>query len=340
MSLKIKCFFSLVCFLFCTCILLASFTYKVQSIPTGYMRISFNDGIICLVRSKPASVLVFDQSGQFLSEITFNLSYPVSAVHVAGMIYVSDYYRSSVMVYTIFGAFLKRIEVGKYPTMVKVFRENVYVVCSGDSTVYRINIWKNVVEEKLTFDSPTLYFEPFQDEVVYLYYYDTGKTLEIRQGLRRKVVNLQNLKNPVKYYRGDEGEYLLGYTDGILVKLNEGKEVWRVNLPDFARDFVVLNDSLVVTSLFEPVLSFVSTRDGKLIKQIKLPNPTHKILSVADKLVTLNHLPGEVYIVDPTTGNFETIKVGEYAIEMVKINDQTFVVLCCDSGELFFFVKS
>ncbi len=325
-------------FLFLLSARVFSFSYTVNriSIPEGYIRMSFNDGILCVVRSKPASVLVFDENGNFLSELTLNLSYPVNAVHVAGMVYVSDYYRSAVMVYTIQGAFLKRIDVGKYPTTLKVYRESVYVACSFDSSVYQINIWTNSIVEKVNFDVSTLYFEVLEDGIVYLYYFDDSKTFEIRNKSRRETIVLNNLKNPLKYYKTVEGEYLLGYSDGILVRLNNNKEVWRVNLPDFARDFVVSRDFIAVTSLLEPVISLVS-HDGKLLKQIRLPNATHRILFLNNTIVALNHLPGQVYFVNPMNDKVETVDVGEYAIEMVRTSQNGFVVLCSDSGDLYFF---
>ncbi len=324
--------------LFILLIFVSSFAYnfRIVKISEGYSRLSFNDGILCLVRSKPASVLVFDESGMLLSEITLNLSYPVSAIHVAGMVYVSDYYRSSVMVYTTSGAFLKRIDVGRYPTTLRVFRDNVYVVCSGDNSVYKINIWRKVVEEKLAFDSSTLYFEVLNGKIFYMYYFDNDKTFEIREGSKRQVISLKNLRNPLKYYKHVDKEFLLGYTDGILVCLKDDKELWRINLPDYARDFVVSDDFIAVTSLLDPVISLVS-HDGKLIKQIKLAGTTHKILNVGKKLIALNHLPGELYFIDLLNNRIETINVGTYAIDMVQTGRNSFVVLCSDSGELYFF---
>ncbi|MEJ5230153.1 MAG: hypothetical protein WHT65_09145, partial [Pseudothermotoga sp.] len=300
---------------------------------SGYSRVSFSDGMICLVRSQPASVLVLTESGKVISEISIGLSYPVNAVHKAGVVFVSDYYKASVMVYTIFGRLLKRINVGPYPTTIKLIGTKLYVSCSGDSSVYRIDSFSQEVEAKSSFKSASLYFEVFGDQLLYLYYFDTDKTYE-RTGQSSKTVKVNNLKNPVEYVEKGGYGYLLGYTDGMLVCLKNDLEVWRVNLSDFARDMVLTEKYIVVTSLLDPIATFVSY-DGKVLKKIQLPNVTHRVLYVDNKFVFLNHSPGEVYIVDQFGDSMQTVKVGSYAVEMVQISEYQIAVLCSDSGELY-----
>jgi len=313
----------------------AVFAYGVTTtyLGSGYSRILFNDGMICLVRSQPASVLVLTESGKIISEISIGLSYPISALHKAGVVFVSDYYKASVMVYTIFGRLLKRITVGPYPTTIKLVGTKVYVSCSGDSSVYRIDSLSQEVEAKFSFKSASLYFEVFGDQLLYLYYFDTDKTYE-RTGQNSKTVRINNLKNPVKYVEKDGRGYLLGYTDGIVVCLKDDREIWRVNLSDFARDMVLTEKYIVVTSLLDPVATFVSY-DGNVVKKVQLPNVTHRVLCVDKKLVFLNHSPGEVYIVDQVSDSVQRVEVGSYAVEMVQISEYQIAVLCSDSGELY-----
>ncbi|MBC7123682.1 MAG: hypothetical protein H5T94_10695, partial [Pseudothermotoga sp.] len=130
---------SLLLYLLLTCSLLA---HRIESIGVGYgyTKMTLNEGIVCLIRPKPASVLVLTDSGQFLSEISVGLSYPVWAVHHAGNVFVSDYHRASVAVYTIFGRLVKRIQVGSYPTVLKTFGGKLYVLCSKNPSIYKVDL--------------------------------------------------------------------------------------------------------------------------------------------------------------------------------------------------------
>ncbi|MGB9820356.1 MAG: YncE family protein [Pseudothermotoga sp.] len=313
----------------------SAYGYETQSVYVGpgYSRISFRDGIICLTRSKPASVLVLTSEGKFVSEISVGLSYPVNAVHHAGMIFISDYYKASVMVYTIFGRLINKVDVGPYPTTLKFSNNRVYVACSGDKSVYRINCLTLEKEEKYVFQSASLYFEVINDELLYLYYFDTDRTYE-RVGGSKKIVKVSNLKNPVKYAEKDGFSYILGYADGIVVCLKNDNELWRVNLSDYAKDMVLANNYIATTSLLDPVMTLVSY-DGKVLKRISLPNVAHRVLYMDEKVVLLNHLPGEIYLVDTKTDEVQTIKVGSYAIDLVQISQSELAVLCTDSEELF-----
>ncbi|WP_041082253.1 hypothetical protein [Thermotoga profunda] len=320
--------------------LFISFTaqaYETRSIyiGSGYSRIFFNDGIICLVRSKPASVLVLTSDGKFVSDISIGLSYPVNAIHRSGMIFVSDYYKSSVLVYTIFGRLLKKITVGSYPTIIKSHKDKIYVVCSGDSSVYKIDAVSLEIQAKYTFHSASLYFEIFDNKLVFLYYFDTERTYEVVTEDRENTnFKIGNLRNPVRYFEKDGYTYILGYTDGIVVCLKDDKEMWRVNLSDFARDMVLTDDYIVVTSLLDSVATFVSY-DGRVVRKIPLPNVTHKVCKIDDRLIFLNHLPGQVYIYDSKNGNVQTVEIGDYAIDMVQISQYEIAILCSDSGELY-----
>ena len=75
--------FVLLFFLF-TC---SFFAYEIITIGVGYgyTKMTLNEGIVCLIRPKPVSVLILTDTGQFLSEISSGLSYPTWAVHHAGM---------------------------------------------------------------------------------------------------------------------------------------------------------------------------------------------------------------------------------------------------------------
>lgn len=323
--------------LFLLLIGLTFYAYETKSIYVGlgYSRISFNDGIICVVRSKPASVIVLTSDGRFISEIAIGLSYPVNAIHRSGMVFVSDYYKASVLVYTIFGRLIKKINVGTYPTSIKLDKNKIYVACSGDKSVYRIDTNSLDVENQYNFDSASLYFEIFHDKLVFLYYFDTDKTYEvITTDQKRTQLRINNLRNPIRYFEKNDRAYILGYTDGIVVCLKDGKEIWRVNSSDFAKDMILTDDYIVVTSLLESVATMISY-DGKIVKKIPLPNPTHKICRVKDKLVFLNHLPGQVYVYDHKNGVVKDLDVGTYAIDMVQISEYEVAVLCSDSGELY-----
>ncbi|ABV34340.1 MULTISPECIES: YncE family protein [Pseudothermotoga] len=316
----------------------SSFSYansvKITHIEAGYTRASYNDEIICLVRSQSPSVLVLNKNGKTISNITVGLSYPVSAIYKAGMVFISDYYKSSVMVYTMFGRFVKRIDVGSHPTTIKSFDGKIYVSCSKDSSVYEIDYQTLLVRKKYSFKSASPYFEVLDDKLVYLYFFDSDKSYEIVSE-NRVEVKVDNLKNPVKYIEKNGVSFLLGYTDGMLVCLKNNREMWRINLPDFARDMVLTENYIVVTSLLEPIASLI-TYTGEIAQKIILPNVSHRVLNMKEKLVFLNHLPGEVYIVDPEENSIETINVGTYALEMFKISESEVVVLCSDSGELYF----
>ncbi len=313
------------------------YAFETQSIyvGSGYSRISFSDGIICLVRSQPASVLVLTNQGKFIAEINMGLSYPVNAIHKDGMIFVTDYYKSSVMVYTLFGRLLKKIDVGRYPTTIKSSKNRIYVACSGDSSIYEINSTSLQVEERYTFNSASLYFEVFDGKIVYLYYFDSERTYQITTPDKKsKTVKIDNLRNPVCYFEKGSYAYILGYTDGVVVCLKDDKELWRVNLSDFARSMLLTDEYIVVVSLIDPVATMVSY-DGKILKKISLPNVAHRVFKIQNKLIFLNHLPGQVYVYDLSDGSVQTIEIGTYAIDMVQISQDEVCILCSDSGELY-----
>lgn len=328
-------------FLFLLVLCCSIFGHRIESIGIGpgYTKMSLSEGVVCLVRSKPASVLVLTDTGQFLSEISSGLSYPSWAVHHAGNIFVSDYHRSSVVVYTIFGRFLKRIQVGGYPTVLKIFDGKLYVACSKEPSIYRIDLQKLEVEDKFTFDSPTLYFEPNRDGIVYLHYYSSNKTIEL-VGSERKVVTIENFRTPLKCVQKNGRVYLLGYMDGKLACLDSSWRIlWQQNLDDLARDMLVLDDAIVVSSLIQSRLIFVDL-SGNILRYLFLPNPVHRLEQIKNFIVALNHVPGEIYLVDPRTGSIDTIPVGDYAVEMCKTIDERLLVLCSDSGQLFLITPS
>lgn len=324
-----------ICFLLLIYGVLSAYEVRSVYVGSGYSRISSNDGIICLVKSKPASVLVLTADGKFISDINVGLSYPVNAIHESGMIFISDYYKASVLVYTIFGRLVKKIDVGSYPTTIKLYKSKIYVTCSGDKSVYKIDSTSLQVERKYTFRSSSLYFEVFDDKFVFFYYFDTERTYEvITTDQKSTSIKIDNLKNPVRYSEKDGRTYILGYTDGIVVCLKDGREIWRVNLSDFARDMILTDEYIAVTSLLDPVATIVSY-DGKVVKKVPLPDVTHRILTVDNKLIFLNHLPGQVYVYDNKYGTIETVDVGTYAIDMAQISDYKVAILCSDSGELY-----
>lgn len=322
--------------LFCLLLTCSLFAHEITTIGVGYgyTKMTLNEGIVCLIRPKPSSVLILTDTGQFLSEISSGLSYPTWAVHHAGNVYVSDYHRGSVVVYTIFGKFVKRIQVGNYPTVLKISQKNLYVACSKDPSIYVIDLETLQVREKFTFDSPTLYFEIMGESIVYLHYYATDKTLEL-VGSERKVITIRDFRTPIKYIQRYGKAYLLGYMDGKLACLDLlGRVLWQQNLDDLARDMLITNDLIVVTSLVQPRITLLD-HSGKIKKYLELPNPTHKLEQIRNLIVALNHAPGELYLIEPVSGKIETIKLGDYAIEMCKTIDERLIVLCSDSGELY-----
>ncbi|MCS7174346.1 hypothetical protein [Pseudothermotoga sp.] len=318
--------------------LFSCFLFAHEIIPIGvgygYTKMTLNEGIICLVRSRPASVLILTDTGQFLSEISSGLSYPTWAVHHAGNVYVNDYHRESVVVYTIFGKFVKRIQVGNYPTVAKIAQRNLYVVCSKEPSLYVIDLETLQVKDKFVFDSPTLYFEIVGENIVYLYYYAMDKTLEFI-GSERKIVSIRDFRTPIKCVQKLGKIYLLGYMDGKLACLDSsGRILWQQNLDDLARDMLVTEDFIVVTSLAQPRITLLD-HSGKIRKYLELPNPTHRLEQIRGTIIALNHAPGELYLVDSGSGKIETIKIGDYAVEMCKTADERLIVLCSDSGELY-----
>ena len=329
---------SLLLYLLLACSLLA---HRIESIGVGYgyTKMTLNEGIVCLIRPKPASVLVLTDSGQFLSEITVGLSYPVWAVHHAGNVFVSDYHRASVAVYTIFGRLVKRIQVGNYPTVLKVFGGKLYVLCSKNPSIYKVDLEKLEVENTFVFDSPTLYFEPTHDGIVYLHYYATDKTLEF-VGAQRKSLTIKDFRTPLKYVQKGGRAYLLGYMDGKLACLDSSWTIlWQQNLDDLARDMLVTDDLVVVGSLVEPRLTLVDFL-GRIVKYLPLPNTVHRLEQIGNFIVALNHVPGEVYLIELQTGKIDVVQVGEYAVEMCKTADERLIVLCSDSGQLFLITPS
>ncbi|KAF2958969.1 hypothetical protein AS159_04730 [Thermotoga sp. Ku-13t] len=317
------------------------FAHQITSIGIGYgyTKMTLNEGIVCLVRPKPASVLVLTDTGQFISEISSGLSYPAWAIHHAGNVFVSDYHRSSVAIYTIFGKFVKRIQVGNYPTVLKILGGKLYALCSREPAIYRIDLQRFDIEQKFTFDSPTLYFEPTQEGVIYLHYYANDKTIEIL-GSQRKIMTIRDFRTPVKLLQKGGRAYLLGYMDGKLACLDSSwRIVWQQNLDDLARDVLFMNDVLVVSSLVQPRLSVVDL-SGNVVKYLPLPHPVHRLEQIKGFIAALNHVPGEVYLIDPKTGEFDTIEVGDYAVEMCKTVDERLIVLCSDSGQLFLITPS
>ncbi|WP_448532136.1 YncE family protein [Pseudothermotoga sp.] len=317
------------------------FAHKIESVGVGYgyTKMTLNEGIVCLIRPKPASVLILTDSGQFLSEISVGVSYPTWAIHHAGNVFVSDYHRASVAVYTIFGRLVKRIQVGNYPTVLKVFGGRLYVLCSKDPSIYRVDLEKLEVEGTFTFDSPTLYFELTRDGIVYLHYYATDKTIEL-VGSERKSLTIKDFRTPLKYVQKGGRAYLLGYMDGKLACLDSSWRIlWQQNLDDLARDMLVMEDVVIVGSLVQPRLTFVDL-SGRIVKHLPLPNTVHRLEQIRNLIVALNHVPGEVYFIDPLTGKIDIVQVGKYAVEMCKTVDERLLVLCSDSGELFLITPS
>jgi len=325
----------IVVLLLCALNLIFAYEVKTVYIGSGYMRTSYNEGMICVTNSLARSVVIISKEGNVVGEISVGLAYPVSAVYHAGRVFVTDYYKSSVLVYSVFGKLISSIRVGERPATLMLHSGKIYVSSLGNSTVYKIDPYAMSIEKSFRFSAPSLYFFLDGEEIIFLYYGSTvQKTVEFANS-ERTFLYFNEIKTPLKVHRVSTRYFLLDYKTGTLLCTSKTKEIWRVNLPDFAPDMVLANNFIFVNSLKEPVISVVSL-EGEITDVIELPNITTSLEVLNDKIIALNHVPGELYIVDPYQKKVETLKLGSYSVSLVKISENSVFVLSTDSGEGYF----
>ena len=300
------------------------------------MRGTINEGVITLVDSLKRTVLAIDVSSMEIVGSFSGFSYPLWALHVGGRWYVTDYFTGKFQEIDRYGKTIREILLGGSPTTFLYVNDVFYICLFSNGTVVGVERSSFRVVERYPVGIPSTYLFPLKKGgIAYMCYWkNEGEPdlVYLRRGMMEE--KKLGLTRPLFYLEGSTGDYVLDYRYGILVKLTNGGEAWRVNLPDFAYGISFYGSDIAVSSLLSPVVSVVD-RDGN-VRQIEVPHPVLTLEEFGNRLVALSNEGEEIYLIEKDR-IVAVVKTGKYPLKLFKISEDTFAVLCTDSGELIFY---
>ncbi|WP_101513369.1 hypothetical protein [Thermotoga sp. SG1] len=298
------------------------------------MRGTINEGVITLVDSLKREIVSIDSNSKSIISRFTGFSYPAWGMYVEGKWYVTDMFE---------GKFIeissenrrREITLGGDPTTFLYHNGIFYISLFSQGILVGVDRRTFRVVERYRTGVSSTYFVPTKKGIAYLCYWKDDDEPDVIYLHRGNMDSVRlGLARPLRYIEGASGDYVLDYRNGWLVKLVNGKVVWKRNLPDFAYGISFHSSDLAISSLVSPVISVVD-RNGN-VRQISVPHPVLYLEEVGDYLVALSVEAEEIYLIK-NDRVVQTVKTGKYPLKIFKISEREFAVLCTDSGELIFY---